>query len=661
MLVYSSKIIFTKKVKLFLFLPYFLLFFINGCDEDVPIPPGETFDIAITSPQDSSFVLQSLQVELSISSDNKSKHVNFYIDNFPVASDSVGNNLFLVDVSGFSDDNFHQVRAVVISESGASGYSKPLSLKIFKLAKYNINLISPADQFVERSNNKVELRWLPSAVIKKTIVEISRNYFFNEILFSDTAPGRSLMSPDLQAGDYYWRLKAEFKDTSLTMFSLFRNFKIAGPVPPTLISPANNEITHGSGDLTFTWIKSSGAVQYDFLLLDDDTKDTVLYTIMNNDSLFTTLLPLGAYSWKMRAKNIGGIWGEWSNQLRFGHGVFYKIVDAGAMLMPIQIKKHTDDNFLILGNAMPFEPYSYLTKISPDGLTIWSKRFDGVVIKSFDVLSDGSIILAAEQTEIMPVYIHYSKIIKLDYSGNTVWENMLSNNNEFLSDIRSVTDGYILVGSRIDSLSNKSIPIMIKVSPAGDLIYRKLFGVDEPSKTKVFADNLSIITFGYSLDQNNLLTFGKYDLLANELVKRNYNGWLGLRGAKRLSDEYFLVGGSVNSGQGMFVKKITSTGDILMESEFNLSFVSSIIDVSGSLTGNYFVTGYNKSASQENRIYFGKIDANGTVLKEKQYPGESGYSLVSTDDGGVLILGYINNGVMCIIKTNSNGTTFYGQ
>ena len=111
----------------------------------------------------------------------------------------------------------------------------------------------------------------------------------------------------------------------------------------------------------------------------------------------------------------------------------------------------------------------------------------------------------------------------------------------------------------------------------------------------------------------------------------------------------------------MFIKEINSEGDILMESEFNTGVSCGILDIDGSTMDNIFVTGYKNSGSAENGIYFGKLSTTGQVLREQQYPGESGYSLVSTDDGGFLILGYITNGVMCIIKTNSNGTTFYEE
>jgi hypothetical protein len=662
MLGYSSICSFLKTNLLNLFIVLSLIIaLVVGCNEDHPVQPGETFDVSIISPQDSAYIFNSLQINLFTNSISQLKRVIFYIDEDAVVSDSLGNNSYLLDVSNFADDSFHKVRAVAINYSGASGYSNYVTIKISKHAKYKINLVGPASGYIERSDNKVELRWLNSRALLKTEIEISKNYFFSDLAYTSVGIGGKHKTPAFEAGLYYWRLKVEFKDTSLTLYSENRNFEIAGPLPPNLLSPTCNEITSGSDNLNFSWTSSQDAIGYDLLVLDDETKDTVIHTIINADSVFRTPLSISAYNWKMRAKNLAGVWGDWGPESRFGHGVFYKIVDAGAMLMPIQIKKSTDGNFLILGNAMPIEAYSYLTKISPLGQTLWSKRFDGTVLKSFEVLGDGSIIIIGEQTQIMPTYIHKSKVLKLDVSGNIIWESLLSEVNEFVSDIKPVFDGYIVAGSRIDSTNNKPLPMILRVSQTGGLIYRKLFGSDEPLKTKIFTDNTSVITLGYSSDQNNLLAFGKYDLLANELFKKNFAGRLGLRGAKKLSDESFLVGGFVNSGSGMFVKKINSSGDALMESEFNITGPCGIIDVLEYLTENYFVTGYKNSGSQENKIYLGKLDVSGNVLKEKQYPGESGYSIVSTDDGGILILGYINNGVMCIIKTNSDGTTFFPQ
>lgn len=644
-------------LKLFALLVLFLSL-LSGCDEDNPVLPGMVFNLTIDSPQDSSSIYYSLQINISTNSNSPLKQVMFYIDDYQVVSDSLGNNLYIVDVSNFADDNFHKIKAVATSFSGATGYSNNITLRIIKSAKYRIHPISPEFGYIERINGAVELRWLDSRSLSNTTVEISKNYSFANLLYSSNASRGKHLSPSLEAGMYYWRLKAEFRDTSLTIYSEVRNFEIAGPNPPTLISPANNQITSGSEEITFAWSKSVGATQYELLVLDDESKDTIVHTNINSDSTFTTILPINAYNWKMRARNFGGVSGDWSNQLRFGHGVFYKIVDAGAMLMPIEIKKTVDGNFLILGNAMPFEPYSCLTKISPEGSTIWSKRFDGTVLKSFDVLSDGSLIVVGEETKIMPVYTHYSKILKLDMLGNIIWENLLSNISEIVTDIAVISDGYIISGSSIDTLSNSQLPMLLKISLAGDLVYRKLFEQNQQSIAKIFNANNSIVAFGYSSDQNNLLSFEKFDLLGNELYKKSFTGKLVLRGAKKLSDESFLVGGFIKTTEGMFIKKINSSGDALVESEFNLSVPCGVMDVSESLSDNYFVTGYLNNGSQENRIYFGKLDASGVVLNQNQYPGESGYSLVATDDGGYIILGYITNGVMCVIKTNSSGTSF---
>ena len=664
MLGYSSSILFNVKrinVIFFLFLISFIVCLFSSCKEDVPTQPGEQFDLSIITPHDSSFVLQSLRVELSTTGDNNIKQVSFFIDNITVASDPLGNNVFIVDVSDFSDDNFHKIRVIAVNESGAVGYSKTISLKIFKSAKYTISLISPNNQFIERFNNKVELSWLPSAAFSKTVVEISKSYFFNDILFTGVAFGRKFITPDLQLGDYYWRLKVDFKDTSLTQYSESRNFEIAGPLAPALVSPFNNEITSGIGDITFSWTKSGGAVQYDLLVLDDESKDTVLNETVDSDTVLKRSLPLSAYACKVRAKNIAGNWGEWSNQSRFGHGVFYKIVDVNAMLVPHQIKKHNDGNYIISARSL-IDPYSHIIKINPSGTTLWSKSFENTRINSFEVLNDGSLILAGEDSYIMPVFIRNSKVTKLDPSGNTLWENILSNNNkESILDIKPVADGYVSVGYQMDSLISNSFPMILKVSLSGDLIYRKLFSLGNPIRNKLFIDNTDLVTFGYNTGFSNTIAFVKYDAQGNELLNKNFSGWLNLRGAKKLFDGTLLIGGSVTSNYGMFIKKIDTNGEVIIESEFNIAIPSAIYDVEGSTNDDCFITGYSRNSGQQDGIYFAKLDATGNVAAEKHYPGEGGYTLISTDDGGVLIIGHINNGVMCIIKTNRDGVTFYPQ
>ncbi len=662
MFVYSSIHLFRRFSFVFLlFILFFFLLTLNGCKDDTPVQTGELFDISIVSPQDSATIFQSLIVGLSTNSNEKITKVIFYIDNVSVVSDSLGANLFVLDAAKYADDGFHKVRAVAFNSSAASGYSKPIIIKIMKNVRFNISLVSPLDNFIDRANNMIELRWLQSSAFSNVMVQISKNYYFGDIIYSSSAQG-NYITPPLEPGVYSWRLSVDFNDTSLTRFSEVRRFEIAGPLPPILISPQNDEMLVGNNPLSFSWQKSSYAAQYELVVIDDGSKDTVIHSFITNDSLFTTTIPISAYNWKMRAKNNAGVSGEWSSELSFGNGVFYKIVDAGAMLMPIQIKKHTDSNFLILGNAMPFEPYSYITKIDANGLTLWSKRYDGAAINSFEVLNDGSLILAGEEAKFVPTYLRNSLLIKLDFSGNILWKNILSNNNrETLRDVAPVADGYVAVGYQMDSLSTKSFPMLLKASQIGELIYHKLFPLGDPSMSKVFVENNEIIALGHSFDYSNKIAFAKYDFQGNELVKKNFSGDQILRSAKKFSDGNLLLGGSVTSNSGMFIKKINTSGDILIESEFNIADPCAVYDVAGSSDDHFFVTGHNQVNGTQNRIYFAKLDANGNVVTEKQYPGEAGYSMVSTADGGFLILGYINNGVMCIIKTNSNGTTFYGQ
>ena len=206
--------------------------------------------------------------------------------------------------------------------------------------------------------------------------------------------------------------------------------------------------------------------------------------------------------------------------------------------------------------------------------------------------------------------------------------------------------------------SSKPLAMLLMVSHTGDLIYRKLFPVDESIKSKLFIENNDLLTLGQISGFSDNVFFVRYDSLGNELVKRNFIGWLNLHGAYKLLDGNLLIGGSLTSNYGMFIKRINEVGETLMEKEFNIANPSSLYDVAESLNGEFLVIGYNHYLGMQNGIYFGKLGSNGAVVLEKQYPGDSGNSLVTTDDGGVLILGYINNGVMCIIKTNSRGTTF---
>lgn len=70
-------------LKLFALLVLFLSL-LSGCDEDNPVLPGMVFNLTIDSPQDSSSIYYSLQINISTNSNSPLKQVMFYIDDYQV-------------------------------------------------------------------------------------------------------------------------------------------------------------------------------------------------------------------------------------------------------------------------------------------------------------------------------------------------------------------------------------------------------------------------------------------------------------------------------------------------------------------------------------------------------------------------------------------------
>jgi hypothetical protein len=206
---------------------------------------------------------------------------------------------------------------------------------------------------------------------------------------------------------------------------------------------------HVDDVITLTWtVKNTDSVSIDNGIGFVPLTGTYQYTL-NTPGYFnftlTAVNPAGsidrAIPCAVENVQIYNIWGKW----------FHGISDAG----PHDLIKCRNGDFLIVGvtGYNIYEPSSKvsLTRVDPDGNTIWEKYFRskcGSFGQSADEMPDGSIIVAANN--------HASKYPQNDFSfyllhasstGDLFWEKTIGGRHWRIWDSKSDNDGnYIITG-----------------------------------------------------------------------------------------------------------------------------------------------------------------------------------------------------------------------
>jgi hypothetical protein len=102
--------------------------------------------------------------------------------------------------------------------------------------------------------------------------------------------------------------------------------------------------------------------------------------------------------------------------------------------MPVEILESRDGNYILLGlrdesYAYLFdEPMGWVSKITPQGQTLWTVEFPGRIPAGIQELSSGNYLIAASRIEPASYYnyIEDFSLIKVSASGTALWDKALT-------------------------------------------------------------------------------------------------------------------------------------------------------------------------------------------------------------------------------------------
>ena len=256
-----------------------------------------------------------------------------------------------------------------------------------------------------------------------------------------------------------------------------------------------------------------------------------------------------------------------------------------------------------------------LTKVDSEARLVWIKNFGEKETDTGEDLirtSDGNYLIAGSMGSTGSsgdsINAEYIWIIKADEQGNKVWDNIYGENSSMSESfaVAPTHDGnFIIAGNTINSKNNmpKHAIVCIKIDMDGSTIWQNFY------ETELNQQAYGIVS-----------TSDGFTIIANKEVKENKKRW------------------------DIWLLHIDKFGNRVWDS----SYGGQDNDIANALLhtkdGGYIITGYTYTfASASRDVWIIKTNGKGERIWEKTYGGDGideGYSIIETNNGGYLIVGY---------------------
>ncbi|HEY0029900.1 MAG TPA: T9SS type A sorting domain-containing protein [Bacteroidia bacterium] len=301
-----------------------------------------------------------------------------------------------------------------------------------------------------------------------------------------------------------------------------------------------------------------------------------------------------------------------------------------------------------------------------------------------DVLqtSDGGYIIAAS-TETSIVNDLDVMVVRTDAYGTILWKQTYGGGSlpEVPNCILKAADGnYFIVGYSQSTGSGDFDHYLLKIDPAGTLIFSKRYGGygNEDAKEIIATADGNYMIVGasnsVSFSDNNVQLI-KIDISGNVIATKNYGGpgYESARSVKQCSDGGFIVAGkrvALSGIASIFLIRTNPAGDTLwtrIHSDVNSMEGKSILVNSDN---SYTLSVDDSSATVDSDVRVMKLDPSGsTILWNKRYGGNDKditKLIKPTSDGGYIVtamsrsFGWIDPDYW-LLKINSVGDTAWSR
>jgi hypothetical protein len=284
----------------------------------------------------------------------------------------------------------------------------------------------------------------------------------------------------------------------------------------------------------------------------------------------------------------------------------------------------SDGGYVVAGATYSFGAGNldaYLVKTDASGNEEWSKTFGGFRADyglSVQQTSDGGYIIAG-QTESYGAGYNDVWLIKTDASGDRVWDRTFggSYDDEGYS-VRQTSDGGYIVVGYTDSCSGVGCGAwLIKIDASGNKVWDRGVGMrgGEGLSVRQTSDG-GFIVAGTSGGSNECAWMAKTDSSGNEAWYRAYDAGGLARSVEQTSDGGYVFTGYIWQGltanYDLRLTKTDASGSLVWERTFGGQDEDWGYSVRVTSDGGYVIAGYAESFGEGDAdVYLIKTDADG--------------------------------------------------
>jgi len=202
--------------------------------------------------------------------------------------------------------------------------------------------------------------------------------------------------------------------------------------------------------------------------------------------------------------------------------------------------KTPDDGYALIGEFIGSGQnyYTYLIRTNSTGDTLWTRKFGEPskinIPYSLTLTADGGFVLTGETTSLPSTGENDVFVIRTDATGNLLWDKRFGTPTliEQGYEVLQTGDGGFLVGGTvIDALTEKSKSVLIKMDANGDTLWTKQYGFPQPYFFNQIESIAPTTDGGYalcgwagSLAGNIFGYLIRTDASGNVMLTRNYLG-----------------------------------------------------------------------------------------------------------------------------------------